>query len=173
MIWLVRDNTTEQFSFYLVFSLKNDGVIAVFQKIMFMPSRDQKCVAEARKWLHAVHILLAIILVLTWSLWLKNWLRKCVFRKIHVCDLLWPSRSPQVTGHVAKWKAVYEFLSTYNCKHRLIWKRYWDIDMQHFCNPWLHFEWRFSRIFSRNVSFLWLGPLEIIWRIILVFTWGL
>ena len=65
MIWLVRDNTTEQFSFYLVFSLKNDGVIAVFQKIMFMPSRDQKCVAEARKWLHAVHILLAIILVLT------------------------------------------------------------------------------------------------------------
>ena len=47
----------------LVFSLKMKGVIAVDQKITFMRSRDRKCVRVARKWHHAVHILLAIILV--------------------------------------------------------------------------------------------------------------
>ena len=213
---------------------------------------------------HAVRIRLMIILILTWILRVENWLRNCIFCKVHVCDLLWPSGSPQVTGHgvrwkavyeflsinncntkpiwhhywdidmqhfcnhcyifekcfspkllfaycwpffklylksltqtltekmrfsqnscmwpfrsphdtghLAKWKALYEFLSMNNCKHRLIWKRCWDIHMQHFCNPWLHFEWRFSRIFSRNESFLWLGSLEIMWRIILLFTWSL
>ena len=66
MIWLVRDNITNQFSFLLeVFSLKNEGVIAVFPKIMFITSRDRKCVGEAGKWRHAVRILLAIILVFT------------------------------------------------------------------------------------------------------------
>ena len=65
MIWLVRDNIMDQLSFYLVFSLKNEGVIAVFRKIMCMTSRDRKCVGEARKWRHSVRKLLAIILVLT------------------------------------------------------------------------------------------------------------
>ena len=46
-----------------VFSLKNEGAIAVFPKITFMTSRDRKCVGGARKWRHAVRILLAIILV--------------------------------------------------------------------------------------------------------------
>ena len=45
-------------------SLKNEH-IAVFPKITFMTSRDRKCVGGARKWRHAVRILLAIILVLT------------------------------------------------------------------------------------------------------------
>ena len=65
MIWFVRDDITDQFSFYLVFSLKNEGFIAVFLKITFMTSRDRKCVGGARKWRHAVCILLAIILVFT------------------------------------------------------------------------------------------------------------
>ena len=158
-----------------MFSLKNEGVIAVFPKIMCMTSRDRNCIGEARKWRHSVRILLAIILVFTWSLWLQNWLRKCVFRKIHVCDHLWPSRSPQVTGHGAKWKSIYEFLSMYNCNYRHIWPRYWDIDMQHFCNHHYIFERRFSTIFffCRNITFLWFGSLEITSRIILVFTWSL
>ena len=59
-IWVVRDNIMDQF-----FSLKNEGVIAVFPKITFMTSRDRKCVGGARKWRHAVRILLAIILVFT------------------------------------------------------------------------------------------------------------
>ena len=133
-----------------MFSLKNEGVIAVFRKIMRMTSRDRKCVGEARKWRHSVRKLLAIILVLTRSLWLKNWLRKCVFRKIHVCDHLWPSRSPQVTGHGVKWKSIYEFLSMNNCNYRSIWHRYWDIDMQHFCNHGYIFERRFSPIFFQE-----------------------
>ena len=41
------------------------GVIADFQKMTFMTSRDRKCVKVARKWHHAVHILLAIIMVFT------------------------------------------------------------------------------------------------------------
>ena len=45
------------------FSLKNEGVIAVFPKITFMTSGDLKCVA--RKCRLAVRILLAIILVFT------------------------------------------------------------------------------------------------------------
>ena len=57
--------TMDQFSFYQVFSLKNEGVTAVFPKITFMTSRDRKCVGEARKWRHAVRILLTIILVFT------------------------------------------------------------------------------------------------------------
>ena len=36
-----------------------------FTKITFMTSRDRKCVGGARKWRHAVRILLAIILVFT------------------------------------------------------------------------------------------------------------
>ena len=48
-----------------VFSLKNEGVIAVFTKITFMMSRDRKCVGGARKWRNAVRIYLAIILVCT------------------------------------------------------------------------------------------------------------
>ena len=48
-----------------VFILKNEGVIAVSRKITFMTSLDQKCVREARKWHHAVHNRLAIILVFT------------------------------------------------------------------------------------------------------------
>ena len=48
-----------------VLSLKNEGVIAVFPKITFMTSRDRKCIGGARKWRHAVRILLAIILVFT------------------------------------------------------------------------------------------------------------
>ena len=48
-----------------VFSLKNEGVIAVFTKITFMTSRDRKCVGGARKWRNAVRIYLAIILVCT------------------------------------------------------------------------------------------------------------
>ena len=50
------------------FSLKNEGVIAVLQKITFMTSLDQKCVREARKWLHAVRIPVAIIFIFTRSL---------------------------------------------------------------------------------------------------------
>ena len=48
-----------------VFILKNEGVIAVLRKITFMTSLDKKCVRKARKWLHAVRIPLAIILVFT------------------------------------------------------------------------------------------------------------
>ena len=48
-----------------VLSLKNEGVIAVFPKITFMPSRDLKCIGGARKWRHAVRTLFAIILVFT------------------------------------------------------------------------------------------------------------
>ena len=48
-----------------VLSLKNEGVIAVFPKITFMTSHDRKCVGGARKWRHAVRILLAINLVFT------------------------------------------------------------------------------------------------------------
>ena len=47
------------------FSLKIEGVMAVFPKITFMTSRDRKCVGGPRKWRHAVRTLLAIILVLT------------------------------------------------------------------------------------------------------------
>ena len=66
MIWIVRDDIGDQFSFFLeVFILKNEGVIAVLQKITFMMSLDQKCVREARKWRHAICIPLAIILVFT------------------------------------------------------------------------------------------------------------
>ena len=67
MIWIVRDNIRDQFSLVLLefFSLKNEGVTAVFPKITFMTSRDRKCVEGARKWHHAVRILLAIILVFT------------------------------------------------------------------------------------------------------------
>ena len=66
MIMIVRDDTGDQFSFLLeVFILKNEGVIAVLWKITFMTSLDQKCVREARKWLHAVCIPLAFILVFT------------------------------------------------------------------------------------------------------------
>ena len=46
-----------------VFSLKNEGVIAVFPKITFMTSHDRKCVGGARKWCLAVRTLFAIILV--------------------------------------------------------------------------------------------------------------
>ena len=55
----------DQFSFYLVFSLKNEGVIAVYPKKNFMTSGDRKCVGGARKWRHAVRTLFAIILVFT------------------------------------------------------------------------------------------------------------
>ena len=48
-----------------VFSLKNEGVMAVFPKITFMTSRDRKCVGGPQKWRHAVRTLLAIILVFT------------------------------------------------------------------------------------------------------------
>ena len=48
-----------------VFSLKNEGAIAVFKKIRLMTSRNRKCIGGARKWRHAVRILLAIILVFT------------------------------------------------------------------------------------------------------------
>ena len=44
-----------------VFSLQNEGVMAVFPKISFMTSRDRKCVRGKRKWRHAVRTLLAII----------------------------------------------------------------------------------------------------------------
>ena len=40
-------------------------VIADFQKITFMTSRDLKCVRVAWKWHHAVQLLLAIIMVFT------------------------------------------------------------------------------------------------------------
>ena len=65
MICFVRDKVMDHFSFYLVFSLENEGVKAVFPKITFMTSRDRKCVGGARKWHHAVRIELAIILVFT------------------------------------------------------------------------------------------------------------
>ena len=66
MIRIVRDDIGDQFSFLLeVFILKNEGVIAVLRKITFETSLDQKCVREARKWLNAVRIPLAIILVFT------------------------------------------------------------------------------------------------------------
>ena len=66
MIGIVRDDIGDQFSFLLeVFILKNEGVIAVLWKIPFMTSLDQNCVRKARKWLHAVRIPLAIILVFT------------------------------------------------------------------------------------------------------------
>ena len=66
MIQIVRDNIRDQFSFYLkFFNFKNEGVIAIFQKIVFMRSLDRKCVGGARKWRHAFRILLVIILVFT------------------------------------------------------------------------------------------------------------
>ena len=66
MIRIVRDDIGDQFSFLLeVFILKNEGVIAVLRKITFETSLDQKCVREAHKWLNAVRIPLAIILVFT------------------------------------------------------------------------------------------------------------
>ena len=34
-----------------------------------------------------------------------------------------------------------------NCNFRPIWHRYWDIDMQDFCNQGYIFERRFSPIF--------------------------
>ena len=123
-----------------------------------MRSRDRKCVKGARKWRQVVCILLAIFSVFMWSLQLKNWLRKCVFHKIHVCDHLWPSRSQQVTGHGVKWKSIiYEFLSVNNCSCGPIWHRYWDIDMQHFCNYGYIFERRFSPIFLqvRIIVMIW------------------
>ena len=58
-------NVLDNFSFSFVFSIKNKGVIAVIPKIAVMTSRDRKCVGGARKWRHAVRILLAIILVFT------------------------------------------------------------------------------------------------------------
>ena len=59
-------NRHGSFSFLLeVFSLKNEGVIAVFPKITFVTSRDRKCFGGARKWRHAVRIQLAITLVFT------------------------------------------------------------------------------------------------------------
>ena len=91
------------------------------------------------------------------SLALKLTKKMRFFRNIHECDHLWPSLSPQVTGHGAKWKTIYKFLSMNNCNYRPIWYRYWDIDMQHFCNHGYIFERRFSPIFCRNVSLLWLG----------------
>ena len=39
--------------------------MAVFRKITFLKSRDLKNVKRARKWRHAVRILLAIILAFT------------------------------------------------------------------------------------------------------------
>ena len=66
MIRIVRDDIGDQFSFLLeVFILKNEGVIAVLRKITLMTSLDQKCVREARKWLHAVRIWLAILFIFT------------------------------------------------------------------------------------------------------------
>ena len=66
MIRIVRDDIGDQFSFLLeVFILKNEGVIAVLQKITFMTSLAQKYVREARKWHHVICIWLAIILIFT------------------------------------------------------------------------------------------------------------
>ena len=65
MIWFVRDYVKDHVFLLEVFSLKIKGVIAVIPKIAFMTSRDRKCVGGARKWRHAVCILLAIILVFT------------------------------------------------------------------------------------------------------------
>ena len=49
MNWFGRDDIKNQFRFYLKsFSLKSEGVIAVFPKIEFMTPRDQKCVGEAQ-----------------------------------------------------------------------------------------------------------------------------
>ena len=58
MTRIVRDNIRDQFSFYL------KSLAAVFTKIMFMMSRDLKCVRGARKWRHSVRTLFAIILEL-------------------------------------------------------------------------------------------------------------
>ena len=38
-------NVLDNFSFYFVFSIKNEGVIEVFAKITLKTSRDRKCVA--------------------------------------------------------------------------------------------------------------------------------
>ena len=38
-------NVLDNFSFYVVFSIKNEGVIEVFAKIMLKMSHDRKCVA--------------------------------------------------------------------------------------------------------------------------------
>ena len=48
-----------------VFSLKNEGAMAIFPKITFMTSHDRKCVGGPWKWRHAVCTLLVIILVFT------------------------------------------------------------------------------------------------------------
>ena len=58
MIWVIRDYVKDGVS-------SNKGVIPVIPKIAFMMSRDRKCVGGARKWRHAVRIMLAIILVFT------------------------------------------------------------------------------------------------------------
>ena len=38
-------NVLDNFSFYFVFSIKNEGVTEVFAKITLKTSRDRKCVA--------------------------------------------------------------------------------------------------------------------------------
>ena len=66
MTCFVRDYIKDHLNFLAdVFSLKNEGVIAVLRKITFMTSLDQKCVREALKWRHAVRIRLAIIFIFT------------------------------------------------------------------------------------------------------------
>ena len=66
MIWIVRDDIKDDIKFLLeVFGLKNEGVISIIPKITFMTSRDRKCVGSARKWRHAVCILLGNIIVFT------------------------------------------------------------------------------------------------------------
>ena len=53
-----------------------------------MPSCDRKCVRGARKWRHAVCILMAIILVFTWSNWLSEKMSFLyIIMYVTICDL--------------------------------------------------------------------------------------
>ena len=55
----------DNFSYYFVFSIKNEGVIEVFGKLTLKTSRDRKCFTCGSMLCHAVRIHLKIIVILT------------------------------------------------------------------------------------------------------------
>ena len=55
-------NVLDHFSFYFVFSIKNEGVIEVFAKITLKTSRDRKCVARGSMYAACIHLMIILIL---------------------------------------------------------------------------------------------------------------
>ena len=109
-----RYDVLDNFSFYLKsLDQKMKGVIAVFPNILLITSRDRKCVRVARKWQHAVRILLAVFWALHEVSSSKTDWENAFFCKIYVCDHLWPSWSSkghrswcEMKDHI--WFPVYE-----------------------------------------------------------------